>query len=391
MDQLLLTTIASRMIRIGMITGESSGDHLGAGLIGALQSRNLDFQVVGICGPAMTALGAQSLFPMDSLNIVGVEGLAREFRRIVRLRKEIVNEFLQSNVDIFVGIDAPDFNLSVERRLKEKGIPALHYVSPTIWAWRGYRIRKIKKSVTKMLTIYPFESQYYQQHNIPFKYVGHPLADALSEVDFSGCRKQLGFQEGDIVVAILPGSRINEVRRLSDVFVAAAELMQRQIPELKFIAPLASVETQEEFKNALAQRNSNIDIQLVEKKSHEVMAASDVVLLASGTAALEAALIGKPVVVAYRVSNLTYFLVKLLGNTENYSILNHLGETAVIPEFIQRDATAENLASAVLRYLDDEEYRESIVRKFQEFHKVLRCNANQKAADEVIRTLNLGD
>ncbi len=374
-----------------MIAGESSGDHLGAGLIGALQAKNLDFQVIGICGPAMTALGAQSLFPMDSLNIVGVEGLAREFRRIARLRKEVVNEFVQSNVDIFVGIDAPDFNLGVERQLKEKGIPALHYVSPTIWAWRGYRIHKIKKSVSKMLTIYPFESQIYQQHNIPFKYVGHPLADALSEVDFSDCRKHLGFQKGDIVVAILPGSRINEVRRLSGVFVAAAELMHSRLPGVKFATPIASQETGEEFRNALRQHGTNIDIQVVENRSHEVMAAADVVLLASGTAALEAALIGKPVVVAYRVSKLTYFLVKLLGNTKNYSVLNHLGETAIIPEFIQRDATAKNLANAVLHYLDDTEYREMVVKKFQEFHKQLRCNANQKAADEVIRMLNQGD
>ena len=160
---------------------------------------------------------------------------------------------------------------------------------------------------------------------------------------------------------------------------------------MKFATPIASQETGEEFRNALRQHGTNIDIQVVEKKSHEVMAAADVVLLASGTAALEAALIGKPVVVAYRVSKLTYFLVKLLGNTKNYSVLNHLGETAIIPEFIQRDATAKNLANAVLRYLDDTEYRETVVKKFQEFHKQLRCNANQKAADEVIRMLNQGD
>lgn len=363
---------------------------MGAGIISSLKQRNLDFQIIGICGPQMIAQGAQSLYPMESINIIGLEGVATNLARIIRLRKKLIDEFLRVNLDVFIGIDAPDFNLKVERILRRAGVPALHYVSPTIWAWRSYRVGKIKQSVSKMLTIYPFEGKLYEQYNIPYQYVGHPLADLIAKKDFSKCRKNLGFNSSDVVVAILPGSRLNEVKRLSPVFLEVATRLASLRLGIKFVTPLASEVISREFHGIIRDQGQKIKIQTVEKHAQEAIAASDVVLTASGTAALEAALIGKPVVVAYIVSKFTYLMVQILGHVKHYSILNHLCETAMVPEFIQKEANMENLADSVMQYLDNQELRNSLTHQFAKIAQQLCCNANDRVADEIVKIARHG-
>ncbi|MBI3545249.1 MAG: lipid-A-disaccharide synthase, partial [Gammaproteobacteria bacterium] len=272
-------------IRIGIVAGEVSGDLLGAGLMRALHERLPGVTYEGIGGPSMQALGCRSLFPMEQLSLMGLEGI-NKYPEILNIRKQLCQHFLSNPPDIFIGIDAPDFNLSLEEKLKSAGIRTVHYVSPTVWAWRGYRIRKIRRAVDHMLTLFPFEAKYYRHHRVPVTFVGHPLADQLGDkYDIGALRRQLHLPLKSTVIALLPGSRVSELKRHADIFVKTAVLLHQRHPQLHFVAPFATAETQAIFEKALYRHGAwFLPITILTNHSREAMAASDMVLLASGTA-----------------------------------------------------------------------------------------------------------
>ena len=370
-----------------MVAGEASGDNLAASLIRAMKKQNLHFEVSGICGPAMIAEGATALYNIDTINSIGIDGLFSRIHKIISIRKNLIENLIESKPDIYIGIDAPDFNLSVEKKLRRAGIPTVQFVAPSIWAWRGYRIRKIKQAVSKILTVYPFEDKLYEHAQVPFTYVGHPLADEIVLESLCRARSKFNYSEDDTVIAVLPGSRMSEVRRLSEVFIETALRLHETHEHMKFITPVASDEIRDAFFRTVQSIAPSLPIQVVDQDSIDAVAASDIVLLASGTAALEAALCQKPVVVAYRISLISLILVKLLGHVKHYSILNHLGSSPVIPEFMQGDCTVENLVGEINRYLEDRAYREQVLSKFKEFRILLKRDASARAAEEIIRIL----
>ena len=376
------------MEQITIVAGEASGDNLGAGLMRALKAKNPNLRFSGICGPAMQSEGMQALNTIENINSIGFDNLFSRIHKILRIRKALIEHLLQNKPDIYIGIDAPDFNLTVEQRLKSAGIPTVQYVAPSIWAWRSYRIRKLKKAISRLLTIYPFESRLYLKSGIPFTYIGHPLADEIQINSDSTIRSQFGYDADDIVVALLPGSRMSEVRRLAPVFIDTARELYRSERQMKFITPLVNREIGRFFKQTLKHQGSELPFQLRERQSREVIAAADVVLTASGTAPLEAALSRKPVVVAYRVSLPTLVLAKLMVKVEHYSILNHLGDKPVIPEFIQSECHAQNLTTEVQRVIKDADYRTAMLQSFDQFRAELKNGANERAAEEILSFLS---
>jgi lipid-A-disaccharide synthase len=313
-----------------------------------------------------------------------------KYPQIYWMRKDLIKHFLSDPPDLFIGIDVPDFNLGLEQRLRAAGIATVHYVSPTVWAWRSYRIHKIKKAVDHMLTLFPFEARYYQEHKVPVTFVGHPLADLIEDtVDQGRYRKELGLPADKTIVALLPGSRVNELNRHADLFVETACWLYRRNPSLHFVAPLASAETRAIFEAAL-ERNvaANFPIMQLDGRSREAMAASDVVLLASGTATLEAALLSRLMVVTYKVSALTYFVIRLFAHVKLYSLPNNLAGCQLVPELIQGNAVPEKLGRAVEHLLEHPEKSKSIIDTLKGMHEQLRRNANERAADAVMQVLS---
>ncbi len=383
-------SVSGLPVRIGIVAGEVSGDVLGAGLIKALKKRIPEARFEGVCGERMEAEGCKGMFPMEWLSIIGLMEAVGKFPQIYWMRKDLIKHFLSDPPDLFIGIDVPDFNLGLEQRLRAAGIATVHYVSPTVWAWRSYRIHKIKKAVDHMLTLFPFEARYYQEHEVPVTFVGHPLADLIEDtVDRGRYRKELGLPADKTIVALLPGSRINELNRHADLFIETACWLYRRNPSLHFVAPLASAETREIFETAL-ERNvaANFPILQLDGRSREAMAASDVVLLASGTATLEAALLSRLMVVTYKVSVLTYFLIRLFAHVKLYSLPNNLAGCQLVPELIQGEAVPEKLGRAVEHLLEHPEKSKSIIETLKGMHEQLRRNANERAADAVMQVLS---
>lgn len=375
-------------MRIGIVAGEASGDLLGAGLITSLREQYPDAVFEGIAGPQMIAAGCRALFPAEKLAVMGLVEVLAHLREILKIRKQLFHHFRENPPDIFVGIDAPDFNLTLERRLREKGIKTVHYVSPSVWAWRQKRVKKIARSVDLMLVLFPFEEEFYRQHNVPVKFVGHPLADMIPLcVDRVQARDQLGLAQGQKLLALLPGSRSGEVQRLAEPFVRAAMLCKQQQPELCFIAPMASGKVRAQFENILREIAPALEVTLLDGKSREAMAAADVVLLASGTAALEAMLLKRPMVVAYILAPLTYWMLKKFRmlKVSLYSLPNLLAGREVVRECIQEDATAENLAAAVLELLTHAGKMEALQEEFSRIHTNLRRDASSQAARAVLQ------
>ncbi len=356
---------------------------MGAGLIEALRRHGIKFEVFGICGPAMQSQGARTLYSVDMITNIGVEGLIWKVSKILKIRRNLVKELVRIKPDIYIGVDAPDFNLAVESKMKQAGIPTIQYVSPTVWAWRSYRIKKIKRAATKVLTVYPFESEILNRHQVAHSYVGHPLADIIVSEQVADRRRDFGFNSDDTVVAILPGSRQVEVDRLASIFIEAAQGLSKLRPEIKFIAPTASNEIRKAFEQEIAKHPNAPKIKLVDGQSHAVMKSADVVVLASGTAALEATLLLKPFVVSYKVSKLTHILIKLLGHVDQFCIVNHLAGRTVVPEFMQTEATAKNIIGEVIRLLDDADYAEQMVNSFRNIASELRCQSHDKSALEI--------
>ncbi|MFP5505622.1 MAG: lipid-A-disaccharide synthase [Gammaproteobacteria bacterium] len=375
----------AKPLRIGIVVGEMSGDLLGAGLIRALRERYPDAVIEGIGGTQMIDAGCRSLFPMEELSVMGLFEVLAHLPRLLRIRKSVVAHFLADPPDVFVGIDAPDFNLGVERRLKAAGIPTVHYVSPSVWAWRKGRVKTIARSVDRMLTLFPFEADFYRDHAVPVSFVGHPLADMIPErVDPLTARAALHLPADAPLVALLPGSRAGEVARLADTFIATVHWCAHHRPGVHFAVPLANATTREIFVTALGRHVGDLPVHLIDGNAREVMAASDAVLLASGTATLEALLLKRPMVVAYRLARLTYWLAKRLVKLPWFALPNLLAGRALVPEFLQDDATPEALGSALLRCLDDTATRQELIGAFDAIHAQLRRDADRSAAAAVL-------
>ena len=371
-------------MKIGIVAGETSGDHLGAGLVKELRKRSSDIDFTGICGPRMQALGLSSMFEMDSISIMGVDGLLASIRKILKVRKTLEQTLSREKPDVFVGIDVPDFNLTLEEKLRRRGIRTIHYVSPTVWAWRGYRIRKIRRAVDHMLTLFPFEAEFYQQRGIPATFVGHPIADEIDpDIDQAAVRRNLDLPLDRPIIALLPGSRTSEIRRLGELFLRTANQLGTLYPDAIFITPAANKHTEQQFA-AMVKQHATVPTRIYQHRSQQVMAAADVILLASGTAALEAALLQRPMVVAYKVSLLTSLMVRLFAHVKYFSMPNNLLERPIVPEFLQKRATEANLVPALAAYLDDAELRQSTSEQFAGILQTLRRGANQRAAELVL-------
>lgn len=336
----------------------------------------------------MQALGCRSLFPMDQLSIIGFEALEK-YPEIRGMRGKLIEHFLSHPPDLFIGVDVPDFNLGLEEALKASGIPTVHYVSPTVWAWRGYRIRQIRRAVDHMLTLFPFEAGFYRKHRVPVTFVGHPMADQIGErCDIAGLRRELHLPAKDKVIALLPGSRRSELKRHAELFVRTAMWLHKRHPHIHFIAPFVSPETRAIFEKALFQNSAwFLPVSLIANRSRDAMAAADIVLLASGTATLEAALLKKPMVVTYKMSWLSYLLIRPFLQVSLYALPNILAGRKIVPELMQWEATPEKLGHAVEYYLTHRDKIRSLQKVLSGIHHSLRRKASERAAEAVIKLL----
>ena len=378
-------------LRVGIIAGESSGDNIAADLIAAIRERVPDAVFTGIAGPRMQAAGCASLAPMEQLSVMGLAEVLSHLPGLLALRRRMCRHFITERPDIFIGVDAPDFNLALERRLKQAGIPVLHYVSPSVWAWRQYRVRKIAASTDCILTLFPFEERFYHDHNVQARFVGHPLADRIADsVDRQQAREHLQFDHAGALVALLPGSRLGEVRRLAPDFIRAAVWCAGQRPDLRFVVPLATPRCRQAFEQALAEVGADRPLTLLDGQGLEAMAAADAVLLASGTATLECLLLKRPMAVAYRVAPLTYQLARRLVRTRYFSLPNLLADRPLVREFIQHEVTAENLGRELLALLQDTRRIADMMEQFNRIHATLCRDASQVAADTVLQVAARG-
>lgn len=377
-------------MRIGILAGEASGDLLGAKLIRALTARSSDVQFEGIGGPAMIAAGCKSLFDIERLSVMGfIEPLFR-LPDLIKLRKQLYRHFLKNMPDVFIGIDAPDFNLKLELNLRQAGIPVVHYVSPSVWAWRQYRIYKIAKAVDLMLTLLPFETKFYEQHQVPVRYVGHPLADEISlETDKIAARRELCLDEQATYVALLPGSRRQEIRYMAEPFLLAAKLVSQQKPNIQFLTAHVNEQRYQEFYESYKQYTPELPLHFFTRRSQDIMAAADIVVVTSGTATLETMLYKKPMIIAYRMSQFTYQLAKILVKTPFIGLPNLLANELMVPELIQENVHPEKIARYILEYLEHPEKIKILEQKFIEIHKVLRSDSENCIAESVLEVVNV--
>ncbi|WP_417312727.1 lipid-A-disaccharide synthase [Ectopseudomonas khazarica] len=376
----------TRPLRVALVAGEASGDILGAGLMQAIKLRHPDVEFIGVGGARMEAEGLTSYFPMERLAVMGlVEVLGRLFELLGR-RRQLARDLIAAQPDVFIGIDAPDFNLGLELKLRRAGIRTVHYVSPSVWAWRQKRVLKIREACDLMLTLFPFEAQFYDAHQVPVRFVGHPLADAIPQhADRAAARDALDLPHDEAVVALMPGSRGGEVARLGELFLDAAIRLRALRPGIRFLLPCATPERREQLEQMLAGRD--LPLTLLDGRSHEVLAACDAVLIASGTATLEALLYKRPMVVAYRVAPMTYRILKRLVKSPYISLPNLLAERLLVPELIQDAATAGALAQTVAPLIDGGQVQ---TEGFDVIHRALRRDASVSAADAVLKLAGRG-
>ncbi|MBQ0834088.1 lipid-A-disaccharide synthase [Marinobacter sp.] len=380
--------VSDRKITFGIIAGEASGDILGAGLIRSLRNRYPKARFVGIGGDEMIAEGFHSLVPMERLSVMGLVEVLGRIRELFSIRARLLSYFFATPPDVVIGIDSPDFTLAIERRCREAGIPSVHYVSPSVWAWRQKRIFKIAKSVDLMLTLLPFEARFYEEHQVPVAFVGHPLADRIPLVPETGkARQELGLNESAPLLAVLPGSRAGEVERLGTLFLEAARWIQTRRPDVQLVIPCVNREREQQVRELIEALDVKLQATIVRGRSREVMAASDVVLLASGTATLEAMLLKKPMVVGYRLSNVSWTLISRLVKVPHVSLPNLLAKQSLVPELLQDDATPESLGAAVLERMENQQERDRLVEAFTELHHTLKQNADEKAAQAISELL----
>jgi lipid-A-disaccharide synthase len=376
----------AQKVVIGMVAGEASGDLLGSHLMAALQEARPDLKFVGIGGPKMQSAGMEVLFPMEKLAVNGYVEVLRHYLEIVGIRRKLRAYFLANRPDLFIAIDAPDFNIDLELALKQQGIPTIHYVSPSIWAWRGERIHKIKRAVSHMLALFPHEPKLYRQAGVPVDYVGHPLADMLPEQPKRAeMRETMHISLKAKVFAFLPGSRQSEVKYLARTYIETAKLILQQLPDARFLVPLVSRETRGIFEQTLYDCDAQeLPITMLFGHAQDAMIAADGVLVASGTATLEAALLKRPMVITYRMSALSWWLMKRKSYQPYFGLPNILCERFVVPELMQEDATPENLTQALLNLVNNTEAVAQLEQTFTALHQTLRQNTAQKAAAAIL-------
>lgn len=370
-----------------MVAGESSGDLLGADLIKSLKHRYPSAKFVGIGGEKMQAEGFESWFAMEKLSVMGIFEVLKHLPELLKLRKDLINRLLKANPDAFIGIDSPDFNFKVEQRLKENTIPAIHYVGPSVWAWREKRLAKIKKQVDGMLVLFPFEEPYYHKYQIPVQFVGHPLANQISEEDFTKqARKLLGLNEDGNITGLMPGSRWSEVDQMIDLYVQTAVNLQQHFPEMQFLIPCINqkIKTRVEESIATTTKNNN-NFHIVLKQADLVIEASNQLLVTSGTATLEVALHGKPLVLAIKVHAFSYWMMKKLATTKWIGLPNILAQQELVPELIQENATVENLTAEMLEIIQNQAKRSNQIEAFKKQHQALKQNASELAAEAIIK------
>ena len=377
------------VVRIAMVAGEASGDLLASQLIAALRVKMPNAAFYGVGGPKMAAQGFVSWHPLEKLAVRGYVEVLKHYREISGIRRNLKKRLLADPPDVFIGVDAPDFNLALEKALKQHGIASIHYVSPSIWAWRGERIHKIGAAVSRVLALFPFEPALYEKQGIPVTYVGHPLADMLPLADGRpGARELFSLPDAQPVFALLPGSRQSELQYMADTFIETARAIHRSLPHALFLVPMATRETRLLFETAIYRcRASELPIRLLFGHAHEAMMAADVVLVASGTATLEAALLKRPMAIAYKMAPLSYRLMRGMGYLPYVGLPNILAGKFVVPEFIQDDATPDNLAQALLNLYADKACRARIAGLFGKMHLQLKQNAAEKAAAAVVECL----
>ncbi|HSD41038.1 MAG TPA: lipid-A-disaccharide synthase [Burkholderiales bacterium] len=373
-------------VRIALVAGEASGDLLGSRLIEALRRRLPEAEFCGVGGPRMVAAGFDSWFPQEKLAVRGFVEVVRHLRELLAIRGEIFRRVRALRAQLFVGIDSPEFNLGLERKLKRAGLRTAHLVSPQVWAWRRGRIRRMKSYVSHLLVLFPFEEPLYRKSGVDVTYVGHPLADEIpTYADREGVREQLRLPAHVPVVAILPGSRQSELEMMSGPFIETAKLLHARLPAARFVVPLVTRETRELFETELYRRDAReLPMALLFGHARDALAACDVALATSGTVTLEGALTGRAMVIAYRVAPVSYLIAKRLIRVPHVGLPNILCGEAVVPEFMQHDATPENLAQAVGNMLADAPFRWAIEERFLRLHAELRRDSAERAADALL-------
>jgi lipid-A-disaccharide synthase len=375
------------MKTIAIVAGESSGDLLGSHLIKALRLNRTDLKFIGVAGPKMMKEGAASYFPMEELSVRGYFEALRKLFHLIKLRKNLLKKILDAKPDLFIGIDAPDFNFWIERQLKKKGIPVIHYVSPSIWAWRRSRLKKIKKSIDHMLTIFPFEKNIYSKANIQATFVGHPLAEMIPlHPNKKKAQDKLKIIKASKVIALLPGSRQGEVKWHAQLLIDSAIEISKRIRDVKFLVPLPTRETYEIFSKTLFKNTqAELDIQLLIGHASIAINAADAVIVASGTATLETALYKKPMIVIYKMSTISWQILKRMRYLPYVSIPNILLNKFLVPELLQNDATPENITAKTIEILKDSSYRKHLLVQFTKIHFQLKQNTSDRLNKVILK------
>jgi lipid-A-disaccharide synthase len=380
-------------LRIGLVAGEASGDQLGAGLIREIRASRSDAIFRGVGGDEMVEAGLEAWFQAHELSVMGLAEVVGHLPRLLGIRRRLVRRLARWRPHVVIGIDSPDFNLGLEKRMRRRGARTAHYVSPSVWAWRAGRIRRIRRAADLVLCLLPFEPEIYREAGVAAEFVGHPLADRIPQrSDRGAARRGLGLGDDETVVAVLPGSRGSEIDHLGADFAGAVAWLHQRRPGLRFVAPMARPGLADAFRGHLRDRAPGVPVLVLEGASREAMAAADVVLMASGTAALEAALIKRPMVVAYRVAPLTRWVLQTFGmvKVDRFSLPNLLSGTDLVPEILQDRVSAESLGAAVIAWLDDEPARRRLLRSFDDIHARLRAGADRRAADAVLALCGAG-
>ena len=377
------------MKTIAIVAGESSGDLLGSHLIKSLKSARPDLKFIGIAGPKMMKEGAVSFFSMEELSVRGYFEVFRKLFHLIKLRKKLLNQILKEKPDLFIGVDAPDFNFWIEKQLKKKGVPVIHYVSPSIWAWRGNRLKKIKKSIDHMLTIFPFEKNIYSKANIQATFVGHPLAEMIPLYpNKKKAQNKLKIIKATKVIALLPGSRQGEVKWHAQLLIDSATEISKKIRDVKFLVPLPTRETYDIFSKTLFKNtHAELDIQLLIGHASDAINAADLVIVASGTATLETALYKKPMIVIYKMSSISWQILKRMRYLPFVSLPNILLNKFLVPELLQSDATSENISSKAIEILKDASYRKNLLIQFTKIHHQLKQNTSDRLNRVILKLI----